>query len=67
MQIFDQAPSYATRANAERKIRKVFGAAADSQRWFVIAQADGRFTPCVVRDSGNGNVGACHQRICVVG
>lgn len=47
MQIIDQANSYATRDNATRKLRSVFGDELNDYRWFIVAQEDGRFTPVV--------------------
>lgn len=53
MRIVPQAPSYATLANAEKALVKALSLTrwdAESVRWAVLAQADGRYTPAVFPD-----------------
>ena len=50
-QLLPNAHSYATRERAEKQVLDALdGAPVQCVQWFIIAQDDGRFTPCVRAD-----------------
>ncbi len=67
MEMLQNAHSYATRANAEKKLRSVKG--ADDERWFILALPSGRFAPCVhlLGDRVCGSMYFVQNQICVIG
>ena len=70
MKLFDNiSPTYATAANAEKKLRKVMGDTIDTNkvRWMIAVNSDGRFFPVVVHDTHHAPLVLAHEGICVVG
>jgi hypothetical protein len=47
MRLFDEAHSYATKENAERKLRRVFGDNLDQVKWFIAVNSNGMYVPVV--------------------
>ena len=67
MRNFDDVKGYATPANAEKKLRKVFGAEIERTHWFIGVNSAGRFFPIVRHSAKRSNLFLTHHGICVVG
>ena len=49
------------------EIEKIFGEGLKDERWFVIAQEDGRFSPAVLYSENTNIPYMLHHGICVLG
>ena len=67
MQALPSAKSYASRKNAIQKLEKIFGEGLKYERWFVLAQEDGRFSPAVLYSENTNIPYMMHHGICVLG
>jgi hypothetical protein len=67
MRLANEAKSYATQANAIKKLAQVFGADFETRadlRWMISVNSAGRFVPVVV---GIQWAGVAHAGVAVVG
>jgi hypothetical protein len=63
MDIITSQRTYSSRANAVKRLEKVFGDKLDKARWLIAVKEDGRFVPTVL---GHNEVWAAHHGIMVI-
>ena len=64
---FSNANSYATYANAVKKLRSVLGDTFNNVHWLIVSQEDGRFSPAVIAHNKPELTYLIHCGICVIG
>jgi hypothetical protein len=66
MELFSHAKSFATRANAIKKLSNTIDLEDNTVRWFIIATEDDRFIPAVSVGNRPELMGLAHHGICVL-
>jgi len=54
MRLFEQANSYATQANAMKKLTAMLGTEVDQYRWLIGVTSEGRYVPVVLSGPSGG-------------